>query len=150
MFTGRAGILAACSGRVIWMSCSAVMEDRRACPCNLSVELKGLPAYPAALYVNGSAAGEALGDTTLTVWVETGGMATVTVVAGERMGMTAVLLAFGLPLLLLLIALIAAMRVSGSEKIAAIASIAVLVPYYVVLFMCRGRIKKDFGFRIIV
>ena len=75
---------------------------------------------------------------------------TVTVVAGERMGMTAVLLAFGLPLLLLLIALIAAMRVSGSEKIAAIASIAVLVPYYVVLFMCRGRIKKDFGFRIIV
>ena len=58
------------------------MEDRRACPCNLSVELEGLPAYPATLYVNGSAAGEALGDTTLTVWVETGGMATVTVVAG--------------------------------------------------------------------
>ena len=75
---------------------------------------------------------------------------TVTVVAGERMGMTAVLLAFGLPLLLLLIALIAAMRVSGSEKIAAIASIGVLVPYYIVLFLCRGRIKKDFGFRIIV
>lgn len=75
---------------------------------------------------------------------------TVTVVAGERMGMTAVLLAFGLPLMLLLIALIAAMSVSGSEKIAAIASIAVLIPYYVVLFMCRGRIKKDFGFRIIV
>ena len=58
------------------------MEDRRECPCNLSVELNGLPAYPAALLVNGSAAGEALGDTTLTVWVETGGMATVTVVAG--------------------------------------------------------------------
>ena len=75
---------------------------------------------------------------------------TVTVVAGERMGMTAVLLAFGVPLLLLLIALIAAMRVSGSEKIAAIASIGVLVPYYIVLFLCRGRIKKDFGFRIIV
>ena len=75
---------------------------------------------------------------------------TVTVVAGERMGMTAVLLAFGLPLLLLLIALIAAMWVSGSEKIAAIASIGVLVPYYIVLFLCRGRIKKDFGFRIIV
>ena len=75
---------------------------------------------------------------------------TVTVVAGERMGMIAVLLAFGLPLLLLIVALIAAMRVSGSEKIAAIASLAVLAPYYMVLFLCRSRIKKDFGFRIII
>jgi len=75
---------------------------------------------------------------------------TVTVVAGERMGMTAVMLAFGLPLLLLIVALIAALRVSGSEKVAAIVSLAVLVPYYVVLFLCRNRIKKDFGFRIIV
>ena len=74
---------------------------------------------------------------------------TVTVMAGERIGMTAVLLAFGLPLLLLLVALIAALRVSGSEKIAAIASVAVLVPYYIVLFLCRDRIKKDFQFRII-
>ena len=75
---------------------------------------------------------------------------TVTVVAGERMGMTAVLLAFGLPLLLLLIALIAGVTVTGSEKVAAIASIAVLVSYYIVLFLYRDRIKKDFGFRIIV
>ena len=74
----------------------------------------------------------------------------VTVVAGERMGITAVLLAFGLPLLLLLVVLIAAMRVTGSEKVAAITSIAVLIPYYVVLFLLRDRIKKDFGFRIIV
>ena len=74
----------------------------------------------------------------------------VTVVAGERMGITAVLLAFGLPLLLLLLALITAMGLTGSEKLAAIASIGVLVPYYIVLFLCRGRIKKDFGFRIIV
>ena len=74
----------------------------------------------------------------------------VTVVAGERMGMTAVLLAFGLPLLLLLVALVAAMIATGSEKVAAIASIIVLIPYYLVLFVCRGRIKKDFGFRIIV
>ena len=74
----------------------------------------------------------------------------VTVVAGERMGITAVLLAFGLPLLLLLVALIATMRVTGSEMTAAVASIGILVPYYIVLFLFRGRIKKDFGFRIIV
>lgn len=75
---------------------------------------------------------------------------TVTVVAGERMGMKAVLLAFGLPLLLLLVALIAAVAVTGSEKVAAIASLAVLIPYYAVLFLCRNRMTKDFGFRIIV
>ena len=74
----------------------------------------------------------------------------VTVVAGERMGITAVLLAFGLPLLLLLVALIAAMRVTGNEMTAAVASIGILVPYYTVLFLFRNRIKKDFGFRIIV
>ncbi len=75
---------------------------------------------------------------------------TVTVAAGERMGMTAVMLAFGLPVLLLIIALVAAMALTGSEKIGAVASLAVLVPYYLVLFLCRERIKKDFGFRIIV
>ena len=74
----------------------------------------------------------------------------VTVVAGERMGMTALLLAFGLPLLLLLVVLVAAMIATGSEKVAAIASLMVLIPYYLVLFVCRDRIKKDFGFRIIV
>ena len=74
----------------------------------------------------------------------------VTVVAAERMGITAVLLAFGLPLFLLLAALIAVMRATGNEMMGAVASIGVLVPYYIVLFLVRGRIKKDFGFRIIV
>lgn len=73
----------------------------------------------------------------------------VIVAGAESLGMKAVAFAFGLPLLLLLAALIAALRVSGSEKIAAIASVAVLVPYYIVLFLCRDRIKKDFQFRII-
>ena len=80
--TGRTGILGALSIIVFWMSCNVVMEDRRECPCNLSVQMKGLPASPALLYVNGSVAGKAYGDTTLTVWVEGGGTASVTVVAG--------------------------------------------------------------------
>lgn len=75
---------------------------------------------------------------------------TVTVVAGERMGITAVLLAFGLPLLFLMVALIVTVTLTGSEKMGAIVSLAVLIPYYVVLYLCRNWIKKDFGFRIIV
>lgn len=73
----------------------------------------------------------------------------VTVAGAESLGMKAVAFAFGLPLLLLLAALITAMYVTGSEKVAAIAALGILVPYYLVLFLLRDRIKKDFQFRII-
>ena len=74
---------------------------------------------------------------------------TVTVSGAESLGMKAVAFAFGLPLLLLVAALVVAMAVSGSEKVAAIAALGVLVPYYVVLFLLRDRFRKDFQFRII-
>ena len=73
----------------------------------------------------------------------------VTVAGAESLGMKAVAFAFGLPLLLLLAALITAMSVAGSEKVAAIAALGVLVPYYIVLFLLRDRFRKDFQFRII-
>ena len=74
---------------------------------------------------------------------------TVTVAGAESLGLKAVTFAFGLPLLLLLAALVTAVAVAGSEKVAAIAALGILVPYYVVLFLLRDRIKKDFQFRII-
>ena len=72
----------------------------------------------------------------------------VTVVGAESLGMKAVAFAFGLPLLLLLIALVTVMAFTGSEKVAAIAALGILVPYYIVLFLLRDRIKRDFQFRI--
>lgn len=74
---------------------------------------------------------------------------TVVVAGAESLGMKAVAFAFGLPLLLLLAALITAVSVTGSERVAVAAAIGILVPYYIVLFMLRNRIKKDFQFRII-
>ena len=74
---------------------------------------------------------------------------TVVVAGAESLGIKAVAFAFGLPLLLLLAALITAMSVTGSERVAAAAAMGVLVPYYIVLFLLRNRIKKDFQFRII-
>jgi sigma-E factor negative regulatory protein RseC len=73
----------------------------------------------------------------------------VTVVCAETLGFKAIVFAFGLPLLLLLAALITGMSATGSEKVAAIASVSVLVPYYLILFLLRDRFKKDFQFRII-
>lgn len=73
----------------------------------------------------------------------------VTVAGAESLGMKAVAFAFGLPLLLLVAALVTVIAVTGSEKMAAIAALGILVPYYVVLFLLRDRIKKDFQFSIL-
>lgn len=70
---------------VFWASCKLVKEDRRYCPCTLSVVLRDLPAYPLALYVNGAWAGEADADTTLAVWVEKGPRADVVALSGARL-----------------------------------------------------------------
>ena len=75
---------------------------------------------------------------------------TVTVVGAESLGMKAVVFAFGLPLLLLIAALITAMSFTGNEKVAAAAALGVLIPYYIVLLLMRDRIKRDFQFRIIL
>jgi sigma-E factor negative regulatory protein RseC len=53
-------------------------------------------------------------------------------------------------LLLLIVALIVAMAVWDSEKLAAVAALGILVPYYAVLFLLRDRFGKDFQFRIIL
>lgn len=72
------------TGIVFWASCNAVKEDRRECPCILSVEMRNLPAYPATLFVNDSLAGEAQRDTTLQVWVTAGGQVTLAAFSGAR------------------------------------------------------------------
>lgn len=74
----------------------------------------------------------------------------VTVAGAESLGLRAVALAFGLPLLFLMAGLITAMALTGSEKVAALCALVVLAPYYMVLFLCRNRIKRDFRFRIII
>ena len=73
----------------------------------------------------------------------------VTVAGAESLGIKAVLWAFGLPLILLLAALAAAMAATGNERMAVLAALGILVPYYIVLFLLRDRLKKDFQFRII-
>lgn len=73
----------------------------------------------------------------------------VTVSGQERLAVRALVLAFGMPLLLMLTALVATIAVTGNEKTAAAAAFLVFVPYYLVLFLMRDRIKKEFVFKII-
>ena len=54
------------------------------------------------------------------------------------MGMQAVILAFGVPFLVLFIALYATIQITGNELTAAVAGLLALVPYYLIIYMCHN------------
>lgn len=73
----------------------------------------------------------------------------VTVVGETSMGMTAVLLAFFIPFLVLVISLFVFMSVlDGNELLSGLLSLGLLVPYYIVLWLNKTRLKKNFSFTI--
>ena len=72
----------------------------------------------------------------------------VMVVGETSMGMMAVLLAFVLPFLLLIFSLFLLMALLENELYAALLSLAVLVPYYYILWLNKTRLKQKFSFTI--
>lgn len=65
------------------------------------------------------------------------------------MGMQAVLLAFGVPFVILLITLFVAMRLTdGNELKSAFISLSALVPYYLIIYMYRNKLCKKFSFTL--
>ena len=65
------------------------------------------------------------------------------------MGMKAVLLAFGIPVFLLLAALFVTMRVTdGDALLSAIVALIAVVPYYAVLYLMKDKMNKTFSFVI--
>ena len=72
----------------------------------------------------------------------------VWVVGALSMGAQAVLWAFILPFLLLIISLFVLMAVWGDELGAALVALATLVPYYYILWLLRYRMKRKFSFTV--
>ncbi|MCD7899321.1 MAG: SoxR reducing system RseC family protein [Bacteroides sp.] len=73
----------------------------------------------------------------------------VTVVGQTSMGMIAVLLAFIIPFFILIISLFILMSVTGNnEPVSGGISLALLIPYYIVLWLNKNKIKKNFSFSI--
>lgn len=65
------------------------------------------------------------------------------------MGMQAVLLAFGVPFLVLLVALFVSMHLTdGDELKSALVALSALIPYYLIIYMCRGKLSRKFSFSI--
>ena len=65
------------------------------------------------------------------------------------MGMRAVLLAFGVPLLIVMIALGLSMKLTDDDALLS-STIAVLsvVPYYIVIYACKEKLNRTFSFTI--
>lgn len=65
------------------------------------------------------------------------------------MGMQAVFLAFVLPFLILISVLFILMKTTqNDELLSAAGALAALVPYYVLIYLFRNRLKKNFTFTI--
>jgi positive regulator of sigma E activity len=72
----------------------------------------------------------------------------VKVILRENLGMMAVLLGYVVPLLLVVVVLVVLITLQYSEAKAGVASLLVLVPYYGVLTLFRGRLGKSFSFSV--
>ena len=72
----------------------------------------------------------------------------VTIVGTIGMGMNAVLWAYVVPLLLLIVALSLAIYFIHSEPLSALIAVGVLFIYYLALYFNRNRLNKKFSFNI--
>ena len=73
----------------------------------------------------------------------------VAVCGTTSMGMRAVLLAFGVPLLILLLALFVTMRITdGDALLSAFVALLAVMPYYLLVYFMKDRLDRTFSFTI--
>ena len=73
----------------------------------------------------------------------------VMVCGTTSMGMKAVLLAFAVPFVVLLVSLFLVMSMTGGDEMtAALVSLGMLIPYYLIIYKLRNRMSKTFSFTI--
>ena len=72
----------------------------------------------------------------------------VTVAASRQMATQALLLAFGLHLVIMLAVLLVILSLTGREGLSALCALGALLPYYGVLWLFRGRLQQRMAFWI--
>ena len=72
----------------------------------------------------------------------------VVVSVNESMGLLAVLLAYFIPAVLLVATVITFSRLHFSEGIVALLTLAIVTVYYLILYLVRNRLQKNFSFRL--
>lgn len=72
----------------------------------------------------------------------------VTVIADASVGFRASLYGYLLPLLLMVVTLVVVLATSHSEGMAALSALGILIPYYLILYVFRNRLKKRLQFAL--
>ena len=73
----------------------------------------------------------------------------VVLCGSTSMGMRAVFLAFGIPMLLLLFALFVTMQVTdGDALVSSLVALFAVVPYYLVIYFMKDKLNSTFSFTI--
>ncbi len=72
----------------------------------------------------------------------------VNVTLKQSLGFRALLLGYVLPFILILFILIILTAITKNEAISGIGALSVLVPYYIILYVLRSKIRKKFTFTI--
>lgn len=72
----------------------------------------------------------------------------VVIIGQNSMGMEAVLLAFALPVIILLLAIVAGVSAGWTETMSGALGLLILIPYYFALYVLRNKLKKRFVFRL--
>ncbi len=70
----------------------------------------------------------------------------VTVVGEGSLGMRAVVLAFGVPLVLMVLVMFLVSRQGAGEVMVAVSAIGMFLVYYIVLYAFRSRLERKFRF----
>ena len=73
---------------------------------------------------------------------------TVIVMMEEKLGWKAIFYGFFLPLIVMVTVLFFSYALGSGEIKAALYGIGSLIPYYLLLYFFRGRIEKDFAFKV--
>lgn len=73
---------------------------------------------------------------------------TVDVLLKTSMGFKAVWLAYAVPLVVLVAALLGLLAAGASEVLAALGSIALVAIYYLVIWLFRNRLRNEYTFKI--
>lgn len=73
----------------------------------------------------------------------------VMITGSTSMGIKAVGWAFIMPFLILLVSLFVSMKLTQHDEVlSALVALLMLVPYYIILFLCRGHFSRTFVFTL--
>ena len=72
----------------------------------------------------------------------------VVVVADTIVGFRASLYGYLLPLILMVVALVAVLKTTQSEGLAAVSALGILIPYYIGLYLLRNKLQNKLSFSL--